>query len=176
MANNIEAGFAILHGAASCVVAERFDGGAVQEGHFRRRGGARQQPVEFAQRVGRKAGLKILPILFERHRQWRDQNSAALQRDARDQLIGAFRERRQNHDWRRPIGGKIVLGDTVEDLANPAFKLLDVFVPRVAMPRHADNERHTVTRPADVAERTTTERPRFRLGHGSMISQERILD
>ena len=50
MANNVEAGFAILHGAAPRVVAKRFDGGAIEEGYFRRRGGARQQPVEFAQR------------------------------------------------------------------------------------------------------------------------------
>jgi len=32
MANNIEAGFAILHGAAPRVVAKRFDGGAIEEG------------------------------------------------------------------------------------------------------------------------------------------------
>jgi hypothetical protein len=75
----------------------------------------------------------------------RNEHGGTVQRDAGDQLISALRERGQDDDRGRAVGRQVIRSDPIEGVADPALKFADVFVAKVAMSDHADDERQSAS-------------------------------
>ena len=145
MANDEQARRAILQRAAGGLVPHVVRTVAGGKRHQGRGDREREKAVE----RGFDLGAKILAILFRRHGQRRDETRAALERDPRDELIGAFGERRHHDQWRVVVRIEIIRSDAPENLSHFIFEPARVLRPEIPMPRHADNDRQPALQTGD---------------------------